>query len=459
MACRPTDDEEGRFRVEGIANYFRFAERGTNLRTEVRAGLTTFMVMAYIIFLNPVILGNAGMDPAATAAVTALLAGLVTIAMGVVGNFPIALAAGLGINAIVAFNLVLSRGLTWQGAMGVIFWEGLVVLLLVLVGLREAVMNAVPLELKKAIAVGIGLFILFIGFVNAGLIVSPEGGVPPVSFVYPTTVAQFLAIGGLLFTIALYVRKVPGALLIGILVTTLVGIPLGVTTMPTSFSVVPNFSNIGQLDIMEVWDLGALTAVLIIFSIMILDFFDTIGTVTAVGEQAGLTDEQGKVPGVSRILLVDSAAAMLGGVFGASSNTSYIESSAGVGEGGRTGFTSVVTGLLFLVAVLLAPLATMIPSAATAPALILVGALLFEQIRGLDVADPEQAIPALFTMILMPLTYDIAIGIGAGVIAWVFIKLVRGKIGEIHPLMWGAAIAFVVFFLKDWLEPIINASV
>ncbi len=445
--------------MEGIANYFRFAERGTNLRTEVRAGLTTFMVMAYIIFLNPVILGNAGMDPAATAAVTALLAGLVTIAMGVVGNFPIALAAGLGINAIVAFNLVLSRGLTWQGAMGVIFWEGLVVLLLVLVGLREAVMNAVPLELKKAIAVGIGLFILFIGFVNAGLIVSPEGGVPPVSFVYPTTVAQFLAIGGLLFTIALYVRKVPGALLIGILVTTLVGIPLGVTTIPTDFSVVPNFSNIGQLDIMEVWDLGALTAVLIIFSIMILDFFDTIGTVTAVGEQAGLTDEQGKVPGVSRILLVDSAAAMLGGVFGASSNTSYIESSAGVGEGGRTGFTSVVTGLLFLVAVLLAPLATMIPSAATAPALILVGALLFEQIRGLDVADPEQAIPALFTMILMPLTYDIAIGIGAGVIAWVFIKLVRGKVGEIHLLMWGAAIAFVVFFLKDWLEPIINASV
>lgn len=445
--------------MEGIANYFRFAERGTNLRTEVRAGLTTFMVMAYIIFLNPVILGNAGMDPAATAAVTALLAGLVTIAMGVVGNFPIALAAGLGINAIVAFNLVLSRGLTWQGAMGVIFWEGLVVLLLVLVGLREAVMNAVPLELKKAIAVGIGLFILFIGFVNAGLIVSPEGGVPPVSFVYPTTVAQFLAIGGLLFTIALYVRKVPGALLIGILVTTLVGIPLGVTTIPTDFSVVPNFSNIGQLDIMEVWDLGALTAVLIIFSIMILDFFDTIGTVTAVGEQAGLTDEQGKVPGVSRILLVDSAAAMLGGVFGTSSNTSYIESSAGVGEGGRTGFTSVVTGLLFLVAVLLAPLATMIPSAATAPALILVGALLFEQIRGLDVADPEQAIPALFTMILMPLTYDIAIGIGAGVIAWVFIKLVRGKVGEIHLLMWGAAIAFVVFFLKDWLEPIINASV
>ncbi len=445
--------------MDGIANYFRFAERGTTLGTEVRAGLTTFMVMAYIIFLNPAILSNAGMDPAATAAVTALLAGLVTIAMGVFGNFPLALAAGLGINAIVAFNLVLTRGLSWQGAMGVIFWEGLVILVLVLVGLREAVMHAVPLELKKAIAVGIGLFILFIGFVNAGLIASPEGGVPPVSFIYPTTTGQFLALGGLFLTIALYVRKVPGALLIGILATTVVGIPLGITVIPSSVSVVPDFSNIGQLNVLEVWDLGVLTAVLIIFSIMILDFFDTMGTVTAVGEQAGLTDENGRVPGVGRILIVDSAAAALGGVFGTSSNTSYIESSAGVGEGGRTGFTSVVTGLLFLVAVLLAPLATMIPAAATAPALILVGALLFEQIKGLDAADPEQAIPALFTMILMPLTYDIAIGIGAGVITWVFIKLVRGKAGEIHLLMWGAAVAFLIFFLKDWLEPIINAQV
>jgi adenine/guanine/hypoxanthine permease len=439
-----------------LERFFKFSERGTNLRTEARAGLTTFMVMAYIIFLNPVILANAGMDPAATAAVTALLAGLATIAMGIFGNAPIAIAAGLGINAIVAFNLVLGRGLTWQGAMGVIFWEGLVITILVLVGLREAVMNAVPLELKKAIAVGIGLFILFIGFVNAGLIVSPQGGVPPVSFAYPTTPAQFLAIGGLLLTIALYVRKIPGALLLGILITTLVGFPLGVSTVPPNLTAVPNFSNIGQLDIFAVWNLGALTAVLIIFSIMILDFFDTMGTVTAVGEQAGLTDDEGRVPNVGRILLVDSVSAAAGGVFGTSSNTSFIESSAGVGEGGRTGFTSVITGLLFLAAVFLAPLAAIIPPAATAPALILVGALLFEQIRGIDVGDPEQAIPALFTMILMPLTYDIAIGIGAGVIVWVFIKIVRGKIDQIHWLMWGAAVAFLVFFLKDWLEPMFS---
>jgi AGZA family xanthine/uracil permease-like MFS transporter len=446
----------------GIGEFFKFGERGTNIRTETRAGLTTFMVMAYIIFVNPAILSNAGMDPAATAAVTALLAGIMTIAMGLIGNVPIALAAGLGINGIVAFNLVLGRGLTWQGAMGVIFWEGLVILILVLVGLREAVMNAVPLALKKAIAVGIGLFILFIGFVNAGLIASPEGGIPPVEFVYPTTTAQFLALAGLLFTMALYVRKVPGALLLGILITTLVGIPLGVTVLPASASdliTTPNFSNIGQLDIFQVWNLGAVTAILIIFAIMILDFFDTMGTVTAIGEQAKLTDERGQVPGVGRILAVDSAAAALGGVFGTSSNTSFIESSAGVGEGGRTGFTSIVTGILFLLAVFLAPLAAIIPSAATAPALILVGALLFEQIADIDARDVEQAIPALFTMILMPLTFDIAIGIGAGVIVFVFIKIVRGKAADVHLLMWGAAIAFLIFFLRPWLETFITPPV
>jgi AGZA family xanthine/uracil permease-like MFS transporter len=452
--------------VDAIANYFRFADRGTNLSTEIRAGLTTFMVMAYIIFLNPVILGVSNADgvlvgppPVAVAAATALLAGLITIAMGVIGNVPIALAAGLGINGIVAFNLILGRGLTWQGAMGVIVLEGLAVLVLVLVGLREAVMNAIPLALKKAIAVGIGLFILFIGFFNAGLIVGQAPPSPPVTFVYPTTAGPFLALIGLFITIALYVRKIPGALLLGILITTIIGFPMGVTSVPAGLTATPDFSTLFQANLTEVWGLGALTAILIIFSIMILDFFDTMGTVTAVSEQAGLTDEQGNVPNVGRILLVDSAAAALGGAFGTSSNTSFIESSAGVSEGGRTGFTAVVTGLFFLAAILLSPLAGIIPAAATAPALIVVGILLFEQIRGIDVGDVEQSIPALFTMILMPLTFDIAIGIGAGVIAWVFIKLVRGKAGEIHWLMWGAALAFLVFFLKDWIESLTTVSV
>jgi AGZA family xanthine/uracil permease-like MFS transporter len=442
--------------VDAVASFFRFGERGTNIGRETKAGATTFMVMMYIIFVNPAILSNAGMDPVAVSAATALLAGIMTIAMGVFGNFPIAIAAGLGINGIVAFNLVLTRGLSWEGAMGIIFWEGLIVTILVVVGLREAIMGAIPLALKKAIAVGIGLFILFIGFFNAGLIVSPEGGVPPVTFVFPNTAAHFVTIIGLFITIALYVRKVPAALLLGIFITAIIGVPFGVTTIPSSISVVPDFSTIGALNITEGFEkLGIYLAVLTIFTIMLIDFFDTMGTVTAVGEQAGLTDEQGNVPRVGPILLVDSVAAAAGGVFGTSSNTSYIESSAGVAEGGRTGFTSIVTGLLFLAAIVLAPLAGIIPFAATSPALILVGYLLFEQIRDVDVADPEVGIPTLFTIMLMPLTFDIAIGIGAGFISYVFIKVIRGKAAEVHWLMWLASAAFLIFFLKDWIEPLI----
>ena len=442
--------------MEAIASYFKFAERGTNLTTEIRAGATTFMVMAYIIFLNPAILSAAGVDVVATAAATALIAGIMTIVMGVVGNFPIAIAAGLGINAIVAFGLVLGRGLTFQGAMGVIVLEGLLVVILVLAGLREAVMLAIPSSLKRAIAVGIGLFILFIGFVNAGLIAGGEGA-PPVHFIFPTTAGPFVALAGLIITIGLWVRKVPGALILSIIITTVIALLAGVTKIPESFTATAAFSTIGAVNLTEAFDkLGLFVAILIIFSIALIDFFDTMGTVTAVGNQAGLTDDQGRVPNTGRILLVDSIAAVAGGLGGTSSNTSYIESSAGVGEGGRTGFTSVVTGVLFLVSILLAPLALMIPGVATAPALIIVGYLLFEQIGGIDVADPEEGIPALLAMILMPLTYDIAVGIGAGFIAWTLIKVVRGKLGDIHPLMWAVSVAFLVFFLQSWIEPLLQ---
>ncbi len=442
--------------MDGIASYFKFAERGTNLTTEIRAGATTFMVMAYIIFLNPAILSAAGVDPVATAAATALIAGIMTIAMGVVGNFPIAIAAGLGINALVAFGLVLGRGLTFQGAMGVIVLEGLIVTVLVVVGLREAVMNAIPGSLKRAIAVGIGLFILFIGFVNAGLIAGGEGA-PPVRFIFPNSPSAFVALVGLLITIGLWVRKVPGALILSIIITTVIALIAGVAKIPNSFTSTATFSTIGAVSLTEVFDkLGFFVALLIIFSIALIDFFDTMGTLTAVGNQAGLTDEKGEVPNTGRILLVDAIGAVAGGLGGTSSNTSYIESSAGVGEGGRTGFTSVVTGVLFLVSILLAPLALMIPGVATAPALIIVGYLLFEQIGGIDVSDPEEGIPALLAMILMPLTYDIAVGIGAGFIVWTVIKVVRGKFGEIHPLMWAVSIAFLIFFLQSWIEPLIK---
>jgi AGZA family xanthine/uracil permease-like MFS transporter len=442
--------------VDAIASYFKFSERGTNLSTEVRAGLTTFMVMAYIIFLNPSILSAAGIDVPAAAAATALVAGVMTIAMGVVGNYPLALAAGLGINGVVAFTLVLGDKLTLPGAMGVIVLEGVVVLFLVVIGAREAIMNAVPLALKRAIGVGIGLFILFIGFVNGGFIVSPQGGVPPVVPVFPTTPANFVFIAGLVITIALYVMKIRAALIISIVVTTVLALIAGVTKVPDTFVLTPSFSTLGQFDVTDVFTkLGALAAVLTIFAIMLTDFFDTMGTVTGVAAEAGLADKDGSVPGIGRVLLVDSVAAIAGGAAGISSNTTYIESAAGVAEGGRTGFASVVTGVLFLLAIFLSPIAGIIPSVATAPALVLVGYLMFTLIKDIPVADVEEGIPALLTMILMPLTYDITVGIGAGFIAWVLIKVVKGKFGEIHWLMWAVSIAFLVFFAKDWIQAIL----
>jgi len=444
-----------------IARYFKFAERGTDILTESRAGLTTFMVMAYIIFVNPSILGAGfGLKPeelAAYAAATALIAGIMTIAMGVIGNYPLALAAGLGINAIVAFTLVAGKGLTPAGAMGVIVLEGLAITVLVVVGLREAIMAAVPLALKRSIGVGIGLFILFIGFVNGGLIVTPQGGSPIVSLAFPTQTAQFVFLLGLLITFSLYVLRIRAALIISILVTTIVALIAGVATVPSSITVTPSFSTLGNFDLGNVFSkLGVITALLTIFAIMLSDFFDTMGTVTGVAEEAGLTTEDGMVPGIGRVLVVDSVAALVGGMAGISSNTTYIESAAGVAEGGRTGFASIVTGILFLLAIFLSPLAGIIPSAATAPALVLVGYLMFTLIKDVNVADVEDGLPALLTIILMPLTYDITVGIGAGFISWVLIKVLKGKWAEVHWLMYAVTFAFLVYFAKDWIQTFIK---
>jgi AGZA family xanthine/uracil permease-like MFS transporter len=450
--------------LEAIARYFKFAERGTNIVTETRAGITTFMVMAYIIFLNgSILLGGIAAaklppgDPIAYAAATALIAGIMTIAMGIVGRYPLALAAGLGINAIVAFTLIAGKGLTVAGAMGVIVIEGIVITILVLIGLREAIMAAVPLALKRSIGVGIGLFILFIGFVNGGLIVTPQGGSPIVSLAFPTQTGQFVFLLGLLITISLYVLKVRAALIISIFVTTIVALIAGVAKIPDSITVTPSFSTLGNFDLGNAFSkLGVITAVLTIFAIMLSDFFDTMGTVTGVAEEAGLTTEDGMVPGIGRVLVVDSVAAFVGGMAGISSNTTYIESAAGVAEGGRTGFASVVTGVLFLLAIFLSPLAAIVPSQATAPALVLVGYLMFTLIKDVNVADVEDGLPALLTIILMPLTYDITVGIGAGFISWVLIKLLKGKWGEIHWLMYAVTIAFVVYFAKDWIQTFIK---
>jgi AGZA family xanthine/uracil permease-like MFS transporter len=441
----------------GLDRYFRISERNSSVGTEVRAGFTTFMVMAYIIFVNAGILSVAGFDPVAVATGTALIAGILTIAMGVFSNYPLAMAAGLGINGAVAFGLVLSQGLTPAGAMGVIVLEGIVVTVLVLAGFREAVMNAVPIGLKRAIGVGIGLFILFIGFVNGGLIRQPAGDGPvPVEFVFPNSAAAAVTLIGLLITIALWVKKVPGALLLSILITTVIALLMGVQKLPESFTVSPSFASLGEFDLGNVFVvLGGLSAVLTIFSFMLTDFFDTMGTATAIAEQAGLAEEDGTVPDISKLLLVDSLGAVAGGLGGVSSNTSYIESSAGVAEGGRTGLTAVVTGVLFLLAILVAPIAGIIPTQATAPVLIFVGFLMTGLLKDIDFADVEEGLPALLALVLMPLTYSITVGIGAGFVVHVLIKILRGKTSEVPVLMWIVAAGFLVYFAQSLLGDIV----
>jgi len=443
----------------GLDSYFKLSERGTNVATEVRAGVATFLVMAYIIFVNPSILGAAGLDPGAVAAATALVAGALCIAMGVVANYPLAMAAGLGINGAVAFGLVLGSGLTPAGAMGVIVLEGIVVTILVVIGLREAIMDAVPTSLKYAIGVGIGLFILFIGFVNGGLIQQPPGDGPvPVQFIFPNSAGASLTLIGLAITIILYARKVTGALVISIVLTTIVGLIMGVQSFPDTLAVSPDFSTLGEFDLGEVFTvLGTLTALLTIFSFMLTDFFDTMGTATAIVEQAELTDEDGSIPDVGKLLFVDSIGAALGGMAGVSSNTSYIESSAGVAEGGRTGLTAVVVGILFLLSIFLAPIAGLIPPQATAPVLILVGFLMASLIKDIDFTDLEEGLPALLAIVLMPLTYSITVGIGAGFVVWVLIKAVLGKARQVPVLMWVVSAAFVVYFLQTLLGQTFSA--
>lgn len=436
--------------MQGLDSYFSVSERGSSLGTEVRAGITTFLVMAYILFVNALILGDAGLDPAAVAAGTALVAGILTIAMGVFSNYPIAMAAGLGLNAVVAYSLT-AQGLSIEGAMGVIVWEGVIVTVLVLLGLREAVMAAIPTSLKYSIGVGIGLFILFIGLVNGGL-VHGEGGTI-VEFVFPTEAAEGVTLVGVLIGLVLLARKVKGAMIITIVVTTIVALIAGVASVPDNIAATVSLDTFGGFDLGNSFaELGFLSACLAIFTLMLADFFDTMGTATAIVEQAGLTDKKGGIPRLKSLLLVDSLGAALGGVAGVSSNTSYIESSAGVAEGGKTGLASVVTGVLFLIAIVLSPLAGIVPAQATAPVLILIGFLMVGLLKHIDFTDLEEGLPALLAIILMPLTFSITVGIAAGFVAHTLIKVVKGKSSEIHVLMWIVSLASLIYFASDWIE-------
>jgi AGZA family xanthine/uracil permease-like MFS transporter len=451
-----------------LGGFFRFSERGTNLRTEILAGLTTFMTMAYIVFVNPAILGTEGTGLPVTGVffATCVAASVACIAMGVFANYPVALASGLGLNAIVAFTLILGLGLSWQQAMAVIVLEGLVVTILVLTNLREAVMNAIPLSLKFAIAVGIGLFIAFIGLKNGGIVVqNPETYLALGDF---TQGPVLLALFGLVLTLALVARGMRGGILVGIVLTGVVGMILGIVSLPggvVDFRFDTSTIGGGVLAIPEVLQISLIP---VIFALFMTDFFDTMGTVIAVGQEGKLLDENGRPPRLKRILLVDSLAAVGGGAMGASSVTSYIESGAGVAEGGRTGMTSVVVGLLFLLALPFSPIISVfggsIPvagpqgegeifvSPVTAPALIVVGFLMITAVRFIPWDDFDEAIPAFLTILTLPLTFNISYGIGFGFISYVLIKLSRGKSGEVHPLLYGAALLFALAFVWPALQ-------
>ncbi len=454
-------------------SFFKLSERGTNVRTEVLAGVVTFMTMAYIIFVNPGLLSAAfGADAAAQAewipalaTATALGAALMCIVMGVFSNRPFALASGMGLNAVVAFSIIIGLGVPWQVGMSVIFIEGLVILLLVVTGLREAVMNAIPLNLKRAIGVGIGLFITFIGLVDGKIIVANPATL--VSLGDFATKEVWVTLIGLIAIMAFMAFKVKGDILWGILVATAAALLLGVTKLPTAVVAPLDFRTFGApfqqveggMAVLQVFTSAMAPALLMfVFATMLSDFFDTMGTVLSIGEQADFVDEDGKVPGIRSILTVDSIAASVGGLFGASSITTYIESAAGVAEGGRTGLTSIVVGLLFLVSAFFSPIIAMIGGALpiTAGALIVVGFLMMGMVREIPWTDFEDAFPAFLTIVGIPLTYNISYGIGLGFISYVLIKVFHGKAKEIHWLMWVVSAAFVVTFLLPAIQKAIG---
>ncbi len=444
---------------------FGLAARGSTPRVEALGGLTTFLTMAYIVFVNPAILSAAGLPFAAVAVATALAAAIASIAMGVFANVPFALASGLGINAIVAFDLIIGRDIPWPVGMACVVIEGLIAVVLVLAGLREAVVRAVPLSLKLAIGVGIGLFITLVGLREGGIVVNNEA--TGIGLGDLTKGPPLIALAGILVALVLSARNVRGSILIGILTSTVLGLIFGVLEGPSAVADVPGsseFSTIGDaLDPGTLADALTWSLVPIIFALFMTDFFDTVGTAVAVGEQGGLTDDEGELPGMRRVLLVDSAAAAGGGAFGVSSVTTYVESGAGVGEGARTGLAAVVTGLLFALTILFVPLIEVVgqgvPIAkevfvhpAIAPALVMVGALMIRLVAGIDWAVPEQAIPAFLIIAGVPLTFSIAAGIGLGIIGYVAVMAVLGRAREVHPLMWVLVPLFLAFYAEDWLS-------
>ena len=475
-------------RFGAVDRFFKVSERGSTLSREMRGGLVTFFTMAYIVVLNPIIIGgipgeskNADvlgnvLPIAQVAAVTALVAGVMSIIFGLVANYPFAIATGLGINSLLAVTIV--PEVTWPEAMGLVVVDGIIIVILAITGFRTAVFNAVPAELKAAIAAGIGCFVAFIGFVDAGFVRrTPDaaGTTTPVQLGFGnsiTTVPTLIFVIGVLLMGALMVMKVPGGLLLGIVITTIISIilestlhlgsgvekqggwSLSVPKIPDSAGGLPDLSLVGNVDLFGAFTrIGVLAACVFVFALVLSNFFDAMGTMTGLGREAGLADDKGNLPGVGKALVVEGTGAIVGGVASSSSNTVFVESASGIAEGARTGLANIVTGGLFIVAMFLTPLYEVIPSEAVAPALVIVGALMMGQVTRIDFTKFEYALPVFLTIVTMPFTYSIANGIGVGFISWVVMAAAAGKARKVHPLMWAIAIVFALYFAR---EPISN---
>jgi len=424
-----------------IDAFFELKERGTTIGREVTAGITTFLAMSYILFVNPQVLSEAGMDPGAVFVATCLAAAAGTLIMGLYANFPIAVAPGMGLNAYFTYSVVIGMGIPWQVALGAVFLSGCTFLLLSVLPIREWIINSIPTDLKKAIAAGIGLFLLIIGMENVGIVVDNSATLVGIgNFTSPPVL---LAVIGFMIIVLLEAKEVPGAIIIGMLVTSLLGVIFGLAdfTGVGSYppSVAPTFA---QLDLGDAFSLALVTVVI---SLLFVDMFDTAGTLIAVADKAGLLDEDGKLPGMRKALVADSAATIIGSVIGTSSVTSYVESAAGVRAGGRSGLAAVTVAVLFLASLLLSPLAGMVQSYATGPALIFVGCVMMSGLADIDWSDPTSFVPAVITAAGMPFTYSIATGLGLGFVTYAVLKVGTGKWREAGA---GVIVLAVLFFLK-----------
>lgn len=472
--------------TSALDRFFRISERGSTLGTEVRGGLVTFVTMAYIVILNPIILsgqpdvaGNT-LDFAALGAVTALTAGVMTILFGVVTRLPFAFAAGLGLNAFLAFSVV--GQVTWPEAMALVVINGLVIVLLAATGLRKLIFDAVPFALKIAITVGIGLFIAFIGFVNSGFVTATGANSPPVGLGIGgsvATVPALLFVVTLVLTGILVARKVKGGLLIGLVTGTVLAViveaiwkigpmfgdegvnpggwGLTVPALTGSPFQLPDLSLIGAVSFgFDLGKVGIVTLIMLVFTLVFTNFFDAMGTMTGLAKEAGLADAKGDFPNIKSALIVEGVGAVAGGLTSSSSNTVFIESGSGIGEGARTGFANLITGAMFLLAMFFTPLTSIVPTEIAAAALVIVGAMMMAQIRHIDLTDFGVLLPVFLTVTVMPLTYSIANGIGAGFVSWVVVQALSGKARTVSPLLWVVAAGFVIYFARGPIELLIG---